>query len=502
MKGIRHHIDWISQRSSAGARLTLSLVMLLTSAAVATPTAQGQLSYLYNFGNFPTDGVYPGVVVQWTDGSFWGTTYQGGAFGPPAGCGTVFSVNITGGEGLSSSFNCVTATFGFNGLAIGEDGNLYGTTEYGGSGNCQSGCFTVFRTTPSGVITVIATPLMPADGNDPSGPLVVGPGGDLYEDSYSGGSADLGVIFKVSLQGTYTTLADLSGPPGPDNPWSGLVLGNNGILYGGGHGGPNTCILGGCGELFNVTASGVVTTLFAFSSPKDGYVPLTTPVLAKNGDIYGTTEYGGTNGDGVIYKLTAQGQYQVLYNIDSGSGGVSSLSLANDGNLYGTTALSEGVCPPTCETVFRLTPDGVLTTVATFNQFNFNGSLVYANPYGLIQGTNGNLYGTTHWGGVSGNEYLNGAGTMFEVDLGLKPIPPVVSGFSPTSGPVGTKVTVKGTYFVQVESVKFGAGASATPTVITPSELTVVVPSGAQTGPLRVTTAVGSGKSKNSFTVN
>jgi uncharacterized repeat protein (TIGR03803 family) len=492
-------------------------LLALLAAGCGARVARAQLSGIYDFGSYATDGVTPnGDLVQWTDGGLFGTT-QGG--GDSKSCGTVFEVSLNGGEVFSASFKCAPnyAVEPHGGLAIGANGDLYGATWYGNADAlcCVGGCggpvhdtanacdSTVFRASPSGAIAIIARPPSTLIGQ-PVGKLVPGPDGALYGAAQEGGSG-CGTIFKVGLNGTFTVVANLGGSFGPCTPLDSLTLGSDGNFYGttkfGGKGG---CALtpAGCGTVFQVTTAGALKTLLSFYAPTGDY-PAGALALGPGGTLFGTTSLGGTANVGTAYSITTQGGYQVLENLVSSTNGEEPggrLLRANDGNFYGVTTLTAppATCTPlaSCDTVFRLTPSGVFTTVFTFLPTTLEPIRGPGPTGGLIQGIDGCLYGTTRIGGVYGN------GTVFRLDLGLKPLLPEVASFSPSSGPTGTTVTVRGQYFVQVQSVTFTGGVSATFTPRTPSEITVVVPSGAATGPLEITTSAGSSKSKGSFTVN
>jgi uncharacterized repeat protein (TIGR03803 family) len=255
------------------------------------------------------------------------------------------------------------------------------------------------------------------DGAGPLAPLAQATNGDLYGTTAGGGAYGYGgTVFKITPSGTLTTLYSFcpSYPNCPDGyePYAGLVQATNGDLYG-------ITMFGGAdlygpygGTVFKITPSGTLTTLYSFCAQKlctDGESPDAGLVQATNGDLYGTTTYGGANGWGVVFRITPSGTLTTLYSFCSISctsgGNPNGLVQATNGDLYGTTlnfgARSGG-------TVFKMTPSGALTTLYSF--CSQSGCTDGAYPYaGLVQATNGDLYGTTSAGGA------NGAGTVFKI---------------------------------------------------------------------------------------
>ena len=209
---------------------------------------------------------------------------------------------------------------------------------------------------------------------------------------------------------TLTTLFSFDGTDGAV-PQAGLVQATNGDLYG-------TSSFGGAnnlGTVFKITPSGTLTTLYSFCSQSgcpDGYDPYAGLVQATNGDLYGTTLYGGANGPyGTLFRITTSGTLTTLYSFCSQSGctdgelPLAPLVQAANGDLYGTTAYG-GVNG--LGTVFRVTPSGTLTTLYSF--CSQSGCPDGYDPYaGLVQATSGDFYGTTVLGGTGG------WGTVFKI---------------------------------------------------------------------------------------
>ncbi len=408
--------------------ITCCIFCLLTMAAVPAPSQT--FTSLHSFDNH--DGSQPyGPLIQ-SGGIFYGTTRAGGRHNG----GTVFT--ITSGGALTTIYDfcsqgghkCTDGAAPQAGLILGPDGGLYGTTLGGGTGG---GFGTVFQITSSGVLTTLHS-FQGSDGADPLS-LVLGTDGNFYGTTSLGGmgghicfknrktALKCGTAFKITPSGTLTTLYSFCSrndcPDGAE-PGAGLVEGSDGNFYGTtGGGGDNqlpTC--GGCGTVFRITGDGVLTTLHKFHS-KDGYDPQAALVQATDGNFYGTTLWGGTGVHpvGTAFKMTADGVLTTIYTFCSQGGNyctdgyfpAAPLIQATDGNLYGVTgALGAG-------TIFQLTTSGMLTTLYTFcSQSNCtDGQQPLA---GLVQAGDGTFYGTTYGGG------LMGYGTVFSLSVGLAPL--------------------------------------------------------------------------------
>jgi len=271
----------------------------------------GTETILHSFDKNGTDGVDPtaGLVLD-TKGNLYGTTQRGGTgttCSPLGGCGTVFELTPSGTETILHSFD-KNGTDGIDptaGLVLDTKGNLYGTTEYGGTGECSRGCGTVFELTPSGTETILHSFNSVNDGTDgisPLAPLVRDTEGNLYGTTVSGGIYGVGTVFEVTSSGTETILhsfAETATDGG--RPYGGLVMDTQGNLYGTTYNGAKTgsCLPSGCGSVFKLTLSGTETTLHRFvDNGTDGTRPNAGLVRDTEGNLYGTTLYGGTYGYG------------------------------------------------------------------------------------------------------------------------------------------------------------------------------------------------------------
>jgi uncharacterized repeat protein (TIGR03803 family) len=281
---------------------------------------------------------------------------------------------------------------------------------------------------------------------DPSNPqysglIVQGRDGNLYSTTPSGGSlcGFCGVVFMITPSGTLTHVFDFNYPNGAGyTPYSGLTLGTDGNFYGTTDAGGNFNF----GTVFKISASGNLSKLYEFGtckSPcKEGSYPKAPPVEGRDGSFYGTTPHSTDGTDnGIVYKITPSGKYTPIYAFDGISGGNPNdpLTLGTDGNFYGTTA--KGGKPiqncwsssPTCGTVFKITPGGKVTFLYKFDQTHGAGPL---GP--LVQGSDGNFYGTTSAGGNA-----SGDGVIFKLTplgklLWTYPLNGSVDGKQPSAG--------------------------------------------------------------------
>ena len=345
------------------------------------------------------------------------------------------------------------------------------------------------------------------DGAYSEAELVQATNGNLYGTTGGGGAnGNYGTVFKITPSGTLTTLYSFcsqSGCTDGSNPYAGVVQATNGDFYGTtGYGGAN-CAPTGCGTIFKMTPSGTLTTLYSFCSQSgctDGEYPFGALVQATNGNLYGTTRFGGANGNyGTVFKITPGGTLTTLYSFCSQSGCTDGyfpntpLVQATNGDLYGTTY--GGGANGNYGTVFKIAPGGTLTTLYSFCSQSgcTDGDSSLA---GLVQDTNGDLYGTTWEGGANDVGCSQGCGTVFRLSVGLGPFVET----RPTSGKVGKFVEILGSDLTGATRVTFN-GTAAKFTVVSPSLITTTVPTGATTGKVRVVTPSGTLSSNVPFRV-
>jgi len=387
------------------AKAALALAVVLAPVLVAFGSAQAQtFTVLYTFTS-TADGEQPGAsLIQDAAGNFYGTTQYGGT---KDGFGTVFKLDTRGKETVLLSFaGTPDAEDPYAGLTRDKVGNFYGTTLYGGTGG---GFGTVFKLYPSGKETLLHSFAGTPDGEDPRSVLVRDAAGNLYGTTqYGGTNGGFGTVFKVDAKGQLTLLYSFAGTPDGENPYAGLLRDKAGNLYGttqyGGTG-------GGFGTVFKLDPKGKMTLLHSFAGTPDGVNPLAGLLRDAVGNLYGTTKYGGTNGGyGTVFKLSAKGKLTLRYSfggMPDGENPYSRLIRDTAGNFYGTTFYGGTYG---YGTVFKLDKAGKLTILHSFND-----SPDGANPIaGLILDKAGNLYGTTSAGGDL-NCGFSGCGVVFKI---------------------------------------------------------------------------------------
>lgn len=430
------------------------------------------LTTLASFDN--SNGAFPTAVVQGVDGKLYGTAANGGTNG----FGTVFVATSAGALTNLHNFSTSDGSDPTE-LVLAANGTFYGlaTFSYGGS---------VFTITPGGKFTLLATFNATPDFNNS---MLQSAGGNFYGTTFGGGSSGWGSVFKMTPTGAFTTLYSfdcygLLSCPNQAGP-SGLAQSADGSFYGTNTGGNSASDVG---TVFRITPNGTLTTLYTFCVEGPPCTDGNSPdglMQAADGDFYGATIVGGIAGSpclpngpggcGTIYKITPSGNLTTLYVFcTQGSpcpdGGLplGPLVQGTDGNFYGTTTVSSGAAcasPGPCGTIFRLTPSGGLTTLHVFT-FN-DGSA----PRWLVQATDGNFYGVTTAGGAYG------WGTVFRLSTGLGPFVK----FMEPAGKLGQTVGIFGQGFTGATNVSFN-GIPASFTVVSSTLINAKIPPGATTG--------------------
>jgi uncharacterized repeat protein (TIGR03803 family) len=370
---------------------------------------------LHYFTYEPYDGDVPeGRLVQGSDGYLYGTCEQGG--NPSTGNysyignGTIYKIDTNSGYDYQIIYEFPTS--GTNGAAprsglhFGSDGYLYGSASSGGSGKVGS----LFKILPSaGSTPIIIHTFVGTDGSQPYAALVPDPSGSFfYGIAYVGGSQDDGTAFEVASDGsTFSVLHNFVSPTGGDGlrPMAPVSIYGN-VVYGT----TTSGAAGGEGAVFsmNLNGSGYQFLHSFTNSTTDGNGPAGALLKAADGFLYGTTQDGGTYRDGTIFKVSTNGNYySVLWNFsngpDDGAYPLAGLIQGVDGNLYGTT--SEGGSNYD-GTVFAISTNGGPDIIL----YNFQGYPDGSDPAGsLLQDYYGTLYGTTESGGT--NDY----GTLFSL---------------------------------------------------------------------------------------
>ncbi len=366
--------------SAAKVVLRIFRTLLLASAVFSAPAHAQTFTVLHTFTGAPNDGEGPfGQLTRDSAGNLYGTT-EGGGKGNCAryaggGCGTAFMLNQAGKEIAKFSFNGGNGFVPLAGLLRDAAGNFYGTTVNGGDATCYKlGCGTVFKITSTGKETVLHEFTGTPDGESPEALLVEDAAGNLYGTTYEGGAFEnAGTVFKVDKEG------------------------NESVLY-------NFCSEANCA---------------------DGNSPYPGVILDAAGNLYGVAEGGGLYDSGVVYEIDTKGQESVLYSFGGGLDGSAPFSVLTadlDGNLYGTTRGGGNLAcggGDGCGVVFQLSPHSggswTDTTLYTFCAILScaDGEEPIAGP--LARDAAGNLFGTTAFGGASRCNG-GGCGVVFKLD--------------------------------------------------------------------------------------
>jgi uncharacterized repeat protein (TIGR03803 family) len=371
-----------------------SLLVSLVTAASAFGQTAPPVSQIFDFScnkSFSScpQGFDPTLSpVQLSNGNFYGVTWWAGT-GSSSNGGTVWKATLAGKVTALHTFAANSAgkfSQGENpvmGFAVGADGNLYGTTESGGS--ASAGVF--YKLTPSGTFTVLHNFCTVDNCADVPGPIILGQDRNFY-----GVVRESTTIFKLTPKGVWSSIFTLpSGTLGGS-----LVQGSDGTFYGTG---VETC---DAGFVFSLTPGGIFTILHSFDilNTVSGNI-----VLASDGNIYGVM---GSQ----VFQLTTAGGYTVIYELSQAQGpSPSFLTQASDGNLWGLSP-NGGTAPDRPGTLFTLTTSGTF-----ISSEEFNCSTTGCNPLGMVEGSDGNFYGNAATGGNAPGK--NPEGTFFKVAAGL-----------------------------------------------------------------------------------
>jgi uncharacterized repeat protein (TIGR03803 family) len=396
--------------------------------------------------------------------------------------GTIYELTPGGTLTTITNFGGAAGAVPYAGVIQATNRSLYGTTQDGGT----NGDGTVFDITPGGTMTTLHE-FDGTDGAEPVGRLFQASSGIFYGTTQFNGADGFGTIFTMTASGTVTTLHSFTGGADGANPYGGVVQGTDGNFYGTTQYGGN-----GYGVVFKITPAGTLTTLYSFQfNDPNGGQPRGELVQGANGDFYGTTYSYGANGGGTVYKVTTGGALTLVYTFCSQTsctdGGMpfNGLIQGSDGNFYGTT--EGGGINGGNGTVFKLTPAGTLT-----NLYSFTGGAGGSFPEGaLVQDSNGTLYGTTVSGGTGGT------GTVFSLFTGLGKFVSLAE----TSGKEGANIGILGQAFSNSSVVKFDGVSASAITRTGTTFITATVPADALTGKVTVTTGATTLTSSQIFRV-
>jgi uncharacterized repeat protein (TIGR03803 family) len=461
-----------------GELATMAVLLL----AVGAMSAHAQTyTDVYNFGTNPGDPINfqgPHFVAQGTDGNLYSTSGQGGADGS----GTVFRMTPAGNLAVLLNVSPAVSNEVRGGLTLCSDGNFYGTSEDGGHSRCSgTGCGFVFKITPQGQPNRIYSFTGKTNPYYPIVPPIVGVDHNLYGTTLNDG---IGSVYKLTLSGELTTLFGRGAP-------TVLILATDGNFYGIDATNP--------GSVFQIKSTGESRVFYTFDGRRHGGAP-SSLIQGNDGSLYGTTTVGGDSacsfgGCGLVFRLTLGGGYAVLHYFNGADGwGPDTLLQASDGNLYGTTQLggTGAGCPTggdSCGTFFQITQAG---TFSVLHDFEPNTGY---QPTSLLQRTDGVLYGLTDFGG-DGPLCDAGCGVFYSFDMQLPPFVRLL----PAWGSPGQNIGILGQGFTAVTAVSFN-DVPATFNVVSDTYLTATVPGFVGVGKVTVTTPSGVLTSNTDFYV-
>ena len=405
----------------------LLLLAGILSVWLVAPCIYGGIVFTNLISFSGTNGANPVDNLVWgPNGNFFGTAPNGGA----SNSGTIFEISADGSF-FTNFYNFSGGTNGANpagALILGADDNFYGTTYSGGVSNWG----TIFQISTNGAFNQLGL-LTGTNGAHPNVALVQAADGSFYGSTKYGGpypnttsgGTGYGVIFQITTNGALSTPVLFASTNGAYA--AALTRGNDGNFYGttawGGNTSPFTL---GFGTIFRLSPDGTFTNLYKFSGGNDGGFPYANLVQGNDGNFYGATFNGGAHSGGSLFRITPGGTFTNLYSFTGGSDGAfpySALVQGSDGNFYGTT-YSYGNYG--FGTIFQMTTNGNVTPLLSFT--GTSGSYLGANPQGaLIQGSDGNFYGVTYSGGTYND------GTVFRLSL---PLPPVFTSVVNNAGTV------------------------------------------------------------------
>jgi uncharacterized repeat protein (TIGR03803 family) len=485
--------------------LVLGLSLAATANAQSSGTINQMFAFTCTSGsNKDTcpQGARPDIILQGSDGNFYGAAQvtDDGVSDPQG--GTLFKLTPTGE--FTKLFTFTQDSSGFlngnnpaSGFVEANDGFLYGTTVNGGKQN-DGVLFRISKTgTDFKVLHNFCASANCADGSIPDG-LLLGQDGNLYGTTEDGGSSvapcpssGCGTIFRFEpTTGAFTVLHRLTALADGLNPF-GMIQAANGNLYGISQG---LNVHGFNEDIFQFTLADKFTVQFK-SVPFDlGISGLTQ---GANGNLYGAFESIGVD-DINFFEVSTEGTGFVAFapfTTLAGTTTIPSLFLASDGNLWDTNFTDSAA---TMGSVFSINPQNgtVLQT------FAFDGSNGHSPLSSVIQAADGSFVGTTELGGtVSGGSNEFADGTVWTLDAGLPTPAPAITLLNSTSGSVGSTVLINGNNFIGTTAVRFN-GVSASFQVLNTQFVSATVPSGATTGPVTVTNAGGKATSTQTFTAN
>ncbi|MDB6016423.1 MAG: 3-carboxymuconate cyclase [Pedosphaera sp.] len=357
-------------------------------------TTNGIYSLMATFGG--TNGINPiAKLCVGADGALYGSTYNGGlgANGLPVTSGTLFRLTIGGSFQNIYTFNSSqSGGNAYGGMAVGPDGLLYGTTQFGGTNNGQG---TIFRLTPNGTNYVFTNLVLfvGTNGANPQGTLLNGGDGFMYGTTFAGGTNNNGTIFRFDTNGVFNTVATFMVTNGLQ-PLGGLVRGPDGAFYGGGYGN-----FSNSRRIYRVTTNGTLTSVFALPG-NYGSLQFGSLVAGTDGYLYDALYDGGTGNGGMLFRITTNGVAAVVSSFSAAIGiqPFGAPIFAPDGNLYGTT---HNYGPGGGGTVYRFMFDSITSITQNGTNAVITATGTSGGSYGLYASTNLSLGAWTSLGNVT-----------------------------------------------------------------------------------------------------
>jgi uncharacterized repeat protein (TIGR03803 family) len=454
--------------------------MLLAAivAVFATASVQAQ-NILYSFGVNSTDLTTPSYPGVIAQG-LDGNLYSSTIAGGQFGQGGIFKITPGGSYSKFWDFGTLFGSVGYSGLTLGTDGYFYGATITNEIGGGYGG---VYKVDAAGTEMTFLHDFNYTDGEAPYAPPIEGADGNFYGTTSAGGlGGDWGTVYKITPSMVFTSLYSFDYTHG-GTPYYPLVEGTDGNFYG-------TTSQGGAsgmGTVFKISSAGKLTVLHSFTGPPDGQRPFCALVQASDGNFYGTTSEGGANDAGTAFKISSQGKLTILHSFSLTDGigyqSLGGLVQGSDGNFYGTNTLTTDIAGEPNGVLYEMTPAGKVTSVVAFQD---DAEPVIAP----VQHTSGALYGDTPFGGTYA------MGMIYDVNQGLKPFAALVS----AAGKPGKAIQILGQGFTQATGVFFD-GVAAKFAVTSDTFLTATLPAGALSGLVTVKIPTGNLVSKQAFRV-
>lgn len=379
---------------------------LVLGAAVLVSANAAEARGFQSIYSFPDDYNYSGALLRDAAGNLYGTTLVGGA----SNAGSVFVLSPAGVRTTLHDFTYDASTLARpdSGVVMDAAGNLYGEANFGGGTICGSGgsyiyCGGIFKLAPDGTLTTVHAFQGGLDGGLPTGGLTIDKQGNLFGTTSMGGTGNFcpnslgcGTVFKIAPNGTKTILYNFQGKYDGGGPGGQLIRDKHHNLYGvTGGGGYGSGYFWGYGTVYKLAPNGTETQLYVFQGQADGAFPTGSLAVDTDGNLYGTLLDGPGSPNGAIFKLTPGGTETILHTFGSvrqdGLKPIGNLLVDKKGDLYGTTSMGGKGCHyHGCGTVYKIAHDGTYSHL-----YEFQGGIAHQPTGGLVQDAQGHLFGSS-----------------------------------------------------------------------------------------------------------